>query len=423
MKKIIAAILAVFTVLSFNLSGVVPMIGSSLVYAREDKNGFDENTNEIITFGGMAIQIPTYFEKGDNSSDDTLYYYAETGESVVMLMLAEEKAPSSIQKDFGKYKEQIKDDFISGMGADVSVQDEIDLTIAGYEAYGILATGEIEDMSVTFEVIFVYNADTKQIVCFCLGESDNAVYEYDGDFEKICKTSESLSDTADTKDTKTNKDDSKKESKKSSDKSGKAKWEVGKANVASWQDSIDSIWVQIIVPVENTGEGNLYLEDATMDLENKDGELVDSVTYVSAYPQIVKPGETAYYYEETILDTDELEDLTVVPHINVKEATVDCVRYKTSDVKVKDKSYGGISVTGRVENNSEKDSDFTNVVILMYNKKGQMIASCYTILSDTLKSGEKIGFSMNSVAIPKDITAKDVDHYDIYAYPSQYQFD
>lgn len=58
----------------------------------------------------------------------------------------------------------------------------------------------------------------------------------------------------------------------------------------------------MVVPVTNTGEANLYLDDCSIDIESSTGLLLKTMSYINGYPEYIKPGETGYYYEETTVD-------------------------------------------------------------------------------------------------------------------------
>jgi len=198
-------------------------------------------------------------------------------------------------------------------------------------------------------------------------------------------------------------------------------YEVGDGKVAVYKNSIGSVWVQISVPVKNTGEANLYLSSGTMDLEDKDGHLVESRSMVSVYPQVLKPGETAWYYEETILDEEPSGDLKVIPHVDVEKASVDCIRYEVSDLSLADDTYGGVKLTGRVENTTDEDESMPYVIAFLYDANDEFIGQAFTIM-DNLKAGEKMGFSMSTTSSNDALKAENVDRYEIYAYPIQFQF-
>ncbi len=223
--------------------------------------------------------------------------------------------------------------------------------------------------------------------------------------------------------------DTGKTEEKPADTSGKAPepekkdaYEVGEGRALVYSDSIGSCWVQISVPVTNTGSTNLYLSSGTMDLEDADGHLVDSKAMVSVFPTVLKPGETAWYYEETTLDQTPSTELKVVPHVDVKGAKVDCIRFDISDLSIGNEQYGGIKITGRVENTSDKDESMVYIVVFMYDKDGELLGQAFTILTDDLKAGEKMGFSASTFSSNPAFIVENVDHYEVFAYPLQYQF-
>lgn len=199
-----------------------------------------------------------------------------------------------------------------------------------------------------------------------------------------------------------------------------ATYELGEGIVKTWTDSIGSGWIMVAIPVKNTGTKNLYLKIGTMDIEDENGELVKTLNMVSAMPQVIKPGETSYYFEETLYDGEKTENLKVVPHVEIESATVDLIRYDLSELGIKDDEYGGVSLTGRVENNTEETGTMVYVVVNFYDKDGNFIYQDFTILDNDLNAGEKIGFETTSESY--DFSSSDVDKYEVFAYPDQYQF-
>lgn len=200
-----------------------------------------------------------------------------------------------------------------------------------------------------------------------------------------------------------------------------AKWEVGDGKATMYTDSLGTNWVQVKVPVKNTGNSDLYLSAGTMDLEDTNGAFVDTLSFVSVYPEVLCPGEIAWYVEETTVEFDT-QELKVVPHVDVKEAKVDCVRLDVSEVSVSDTPYTGIEVKGRVENTTSEEQSFIYVVAFLYDADGELLTNAFDIIMDPLAAGDKIGFSGNAIMSDKDITADKVARYEIYAYPQQYQF-
>lgn len=201
----------------------------------------------------------------------------------------------------------------------------------------------------------------------------------------------------------------------------KESFEIGESKTTLYKSSIGTTWVQICVPVKNTGTTNLYLSSGSIDLENSEGHLVESRNMVSSYPQVLLPGEIGWYYEETTLDIDPSSELKAIPHVDIKAAKIDCIRYEVSDITISDDKYSGIKITGRVENKTEKDESLPYVVIFLYDENDSFIGSAFTIM-DKLAAGEKKGFSMTTFSSYDAFKAENVTRYEIFAYPFQYQF-
>lgn len=199
-------------------------------------------------------------------------------------------------------------------------------------------------------------------------------------------------------------------------------WQVGSGKAITYTDSIGAAHVQISVPVTNTGNTNLYLGAGTMDLEDASGHLVSSESLVSVYPQILQPGETAWYYEETSLNEAPSSELTVVPHVDVREAKVNCIRYEVSDVSFTNDNYGGITATGRVKNTTNEDGSLIYVVAFLYDAQENFIGQVFTILTDELKPGDQIGFSTSTFGRSEGIDVSNIAAYRFFAYPEQFQF-
>lgn len=190
--------------------------------------------------------------------------------------------------------------------------------------------------------------------------------------------------------------------------------------VKTWVNSIGSPYAQIIVGVKNTGTANLYLSAGDIDLENSDGSLFSVVNLVSVFPEIIAPGETAFYYEEVLLDAPADSELTAIPHIDVEEAYIDMIRYPVTDVTVDETGYGEIKVIGRVENNTNEDQTMLYVSAMLFDSNGDPLGHVFNILN--VAAGEKVGFECVSLSLPEEVSVSDVASYSVVAYPMQFQF-
>lgn len=198
--------------------------------------------------------------------------------------------------------------------------------------------------------------------------------------------------------------------------------EITYNNTVTWTDSIGTIWAQTIIEITNTGSENLYLSSGSYDLEDENGGLVTSQSMASTYPNVIAPGEKGYICETSMLDAEPAGSLIAIPREKVKGATVDLIRYETSDIQISDTGYGDIKVLGRVENTTNEAASMVYIVAALYDADGNPVAVEFTILSDELAPGDKVGFEFQSFSLPDSVTADAVADYTIYAYPMQMQF-
>ena len=202
-------------------------------------------------------------------------------------------------------------------------------------------------------------------------------------------------------------------------------YELGYVGNRLYTSSIGTVWSQTIIEVVNTGDVNLYLGSAGYDLEDESGALVAAKSYVSAYPDVLTPGETGLVYDDTIIDNVTADmALTVIPHVDVEAATVEKFSLPISDFSLSMDRYNRLSALGRVENNTGADLEnkMIYIVAALYDSEGKPLGLMMNILMDPIKAGEKIGFELSGGALPGDVTPEAVAEYVLYAYPSQMQF-
>lgn len=199
-------------------------------------------------------------------------------------------------------------------------------------------------------------------------------------------------------------------------------WEEVSRGVKVWKNSIGTLWVHAWVEIRNNGTEPLYLSSTSLDIENADGDLLQTLKNVSGYPQVLMPGEVGVYDECTLAD-DELPEkgLTVTGRLKIEQSKVECIRYDITGFKVKTDKYKQTTGKGRVENNTEDPADgFIYACALCYNAKGNYIGLLYTIVTDEIPAGERQGFETMSASWK--VKDKDIAETITYAYPQQYQF-
>ncbi len=196
----------------------------------------------------------------------------------------------------------------------------------------------------------------------------------------------------------------------------KAEYKSGEVFVNVAKNSIGTNYITVSWPVTNTGTVNLYLKSGSAEVENGNGELQDTLSSIDGYPEVLKPGETGYYFERTQYDGTATSGLKVVPHANIEEASVDCIRYTISDLTIKDETYGGVKVLGRAENTTDKDQSSVTVAALLFDSEGRLIGVDIDYIDGGLAAGEKKAFECTGLRT--DLKSSAVAKYEVYAYPA-----
>lgn len=190
-----------------------------------------------------------------------------------------------------------------------------------------------------------------------------------------------------------------------------------------YTNSIGTTWIQAVVQIQNTGSDTLYIGNASVDIENADGKLLKTLSLVSVYPDVLKPNETALLVEDTTLDEDPgVKELTVIPHLEIKRAKIDCIRYPVSDESFSTDTFGDVQMIGRVENNTTETKSLVYVVVNLYDADHHGIGQLFTILTNDLNPGEKIGFTLSTLSSPESLTIESIASYEVFAFPLQFQF-
>ena len=192
--------------------------------------------------------------------------------------------------------------------------------------------------------------------------------------------------------------------------------------VKTWVNSIGTPWAQAIIAITNTADYNLYLSSfsSSLDLETASGSLFATQNSVNAYPQVIAPGETGYYYEEFILNSLPEGELNPNWHLTIEPATVEQIRFPVSDVTLSADSCGYIKAIGRVENTTEEEQSLVFISVMLFDAENKPIGHMATFVD--LAPKDKKGFECSALSLPDDISLDDVASYAVVAYNQQYQF-
>ena len=198
-------------------------------------------------------------------------------------------------------------------------------------------------------------------------------------------------------------------------------YEITDNRVKTWTNSIGTTWIQEIIEITNTGNTNLFLSSGKIEIDDENGNLISVDDLVSVYPQIIAPGERAYYYNETTLDASADIQLTLKPTIKAEKAKVPLIKYETSDFAISDDEYLGIKALGRITNTTDEDESLPSIAVFLYNSDNSLLGLIASTGS-TIAAGETTAEEITGFTLPDDITTSVVDHIEVIAYPYQFQF-
>lgn len=196
-------------------------------------------------------------------------------------------------------------------------------------------------------------------------------------------------------------------------------FELTEQSCRLYHDELGVTWIQAWVTVKNLGDAPLVLPYATLTVR-ADGQELGVLQDVAAFPPVIAAGEQGCYYEETRLDTAFDGQALVTLDAQIAPAEQEApLRYRVSDTELADSRYGGLTLTGKVHNDSDADEPLACVAAVLRDKDGKLVAVLYTYLTETLKAGETAEFELSDLMLPEDIRAEQVTTIDAYAYHPQ----
>ena len=162
---------------------------------KELKNGFNEETNTTITVGSFEFQIPNYAILDESKKTDTSCMYVFETDSnnvdiVAFNIVTGTNNNISSKEDFDENIDQIK----SNMLASTKFED-IQIDGDGF-------TGKYNNSTLSGKIHGFYNEADNTIAIATVVQSEESVYDYSADFDKICesvvcKEAESAEDSED----------------------------------------------------------------------------------------------------------------------------------------------------------------------------------------------------------------------------------
>lgn len=188
-------------------------------------------------------------------------------------------------------------------------------------------------------------------------------------------------------------------------------------NIGAYSDSYFAL-----VEIKNTGTQPIYMGTCEYEIQDNYGHVLQTVTLVSSSHDVIPVGESGYYYSDFYLDEGVTADngIRVFARINLEKSKQNAVRYSLSDLTLREGS-SGPTVTGKVTNTTTEKDSLLYLVVIYYNKAGDVIDITGTNILG-LEAGETRGFEVSGIMLNKGTTMDTIANYKVIAEKMYMQF-
>lgn len=188
----------------------------------------------------------------------------------------------------------------------------------------------------------------------------------------------------------------------------------------------DNSYYRFIQPITNTGNVPLYLKGCTLDIEDKNGHLLSSESFISNCPDVIAPGETGYFYNGlgSLSTNDAVKNassIVAVPKLEIVESDEEPITYRIFDTSFTQGNFSP-SVVGRITNNTREDDSLVYVQVIFYGENGNVIYITGTNIMNLL-AGQTQSFEILILPTPdENILYENIANYEVIARKAHYQF-
>ena len=183
-----------------------------------------------------------------------------------------------------------------------------------------------------------------------------------------------------------------------------------------YRDESGTIWAMAVSRVANTGQDTLLLDFGSICLKDPSGKEVATLQSVSAYPQVIGPGETAVYCDVIALDIAEIQDLHAELTAQILPTKQSVERCSFPQVSLTDSLFGGMVLQGVLTNDLSRTESLFCVVALLYDAEGVFVGFINGYVNHSLDPGQSVEFSFESFMLPTELKTQAVASYEIYGY-------
>lgn len=178
------------------------------------------------------------------------------------------------------------------------------------------------------------------------------------------------------------------------------------------------------VEITNTSPDPLYISDASFDLEDSSGHLMQTDSMISTTPDVIPSGEKGYlFYSWGSLEIDDsvnVSDAHFVPHFSAEKASDQPHEYPVSDLSIApDDEFYHVKLIGRMTNDTGEESN-CYLTVVYYDADGKCLGISGTNV--TADPGDTVSFEDIGMSLPHDFDFSAIADYKIYSYESYYQF-
>lgn len=177
-----------------------------------------------------------------------------------------------------------------------------------------------------------------------------------------------------------------------------------------------------IQPVTNTGNVPLYLKKCTLDIEDENGHLLLTESFISNCPDVISPGETGYFYNSFSTNdaVKNASSIVAVPKLEIIESDEEPIVYQISDTSITQGNFSP-SVVGRITNNTREDDSLVYVQAIFYGENGNVIHITGTNIVNLL-AGQTQSFEISILTSDENVSYENIANYEIIARKAHYQF-
>jgi hypothetical protein len=203
------------------------------------------------------------------------------------------------------------------------------------------------------------------------------------------------------------------EANKAQEEKQKADVKITQETYTAWKDSIGTVWVNYSAEVTNNGAAPAQIGSIQINYEDAEENVLGTESMVSSVPDVLNPGETAYFTETTMLDTVKDPSVLTKAYANLDFDTTEDKPYylTTTNVKLTENTNewddgSPYIVTGSIVNEGDQSADDIRVAAGLYDENDKLVGVLSGTVDVTLAPDGKAAFELNYPEIGPSVKGK-----------------